>query len=297
LLENKVLCEAVDDDTASLPKFEFEVGEFMRRLEAYLGLKGISVYLGGCRIVGSAAQNVLLGEESVFKNMNDLDITFYIAGDPAQKFPELCRSMQELVAGFIAENRACVSYEDVSKYYLREFSWIENEYDAWCLCSLGSSTFSLDIKFIWSLQRKYAFSLDSFEIIVDDLLHGYQVDKIPVECTYGNFSEAMYHLREGIIFTRDPQSIFRGCLRYCLQLAKGKTVDVANRNDFNTAFSENFWSSFGWVTPQFFRKVISRFLSHHPHDKELILTQLEELVSYNDNPASSTFLLVLQQLH
>eukprot|EP01129_Flabellula_baltica_P003307 TRINITY_DN13097_c0_g1_i1.p1 TRINITY_DN13097_c0_g1~~TRINITY_DN13097_c0_g1_i1.p1 ORF type:complete len:405 (+),score=63.12 TRINITY_DN13097_c0_g1_i1:82-1215(+) len=283
--EEIVACAFEEGEEAyvkSLPDFRFRVRDLMLRIKDYLGRGGVQVYLGGSRLVGSVAQCVLKGESVTVSDLNDLDLSFYITGGDQHEIGTVISfAVQQMVSSFIADRCSYVSYEDIANYYIRDFVTIQNTNDSWSLCSLGNSDFSVDIKFIYKMNRRYSFSLNSFEIIVDDLLSNYKVSRVPVETTYGHYESALHHLNSGIIHTHNPEEIFRGCFRFALQLAKGHHIYSEEEASLYEAFNRNFQSTFGWGNVSNFRRSLLRFIDHHKKEKSNILFYLEKVISYN----------------
>ncbi|NAV92092.1 hypothetical protein FGF77_24080, partial [Salmonella sp. gx-f7] len=81
-------------------------------------------------------------------------------------------------------------------------------------------------KFVDSLRRQFEFSVDSFQITLDSLLLFDRCSETAMsetfhptvqgESMYGDFEEALEHLRTRTIATRSPEEIRGGgLLKYC----------------------------------------------------------------------------------
>jgi terminal nucleotidyltransferase 5A/B len=81
------------------------------------------------------------------------------------------------------------------------------------------------------MRRQFEFSVDSFQIVLDSLLLFYDCAELPIsenfyptvvgESVYGDFHEALYHLQNKLISTRQPEEIRGGgLLKYCNLLVR-----------------------------------------------------------------------------
>lgn len=112
----------------------------------------------------------------------------------------------------------------------------ESNADCWSLITLGipeTGSEMIELKFIDKMKRQYEFTIDSFQIVLDTMLAFYTVSKcstitpnlfptVVAESVSGSFQEAFKHLKDNIIFTRNPEEIHGGgLLKYCKLLAFG----------------------------------------------------------------------------
>lgn len=91
---------------------------------------------------------------------------------------------------------------------------------------------NIELKFVDSMKRKFEFSVDSFQIVLDSLLKFQDVTEevkmsetifpsVEAESVYGDFEEARYHLRNKLIATKSPEEIRGGgLLKYCSLLCR-----------------------------------------------------------------------------
>lgn len=109
-----------------------------------------------------------------------------------------------------------------------------NDSDRLSLISLSNNSGkNVELKFVDSLRRQFEFSVDSFQIRLDSLLLFYECSlenlmsvsfhpSILAESVYGDFSEALDHLRQRLIVTHNPEEIRGGgLLKYCHLLLRG----------------------------------------------------------------------------
>eukprot|EP01087_Luapelamoeba_hula_P008980 TRINITY_DN2287_c2_g1_i2.p1 TRINITY_DN2287_c2_g1~~TRINITY_DN2287_c2_g1_i2.p1 ORF type:complete len:888 (+),score=188.83 TRINITY_DN2287_c2_g1_i2:269-2932(+) len=153
--------------------------------------------------------------------------------------------------------------------------------EAWSLCSLaapGPSGFQIDIKVILRPpERCYAFSLDSFEVVIDPLLHSncgrgatslsclsssssssssnnlgggssprnsVSTEGPWARSTYGNYKNALAALQQRTLQTDRPGRIRQGIFRYSLELAKGNQPSAQDRTKFDKKFTRAFVREF-----------------------------------------------------
>ncbi|KAL7668759.1 hypothetical protein ACOME3_009450 [Neoechinorhynchus agilis] len=107
--------------------------------------------------------------------------------------------------------------------------WTQN--DHWALiCFSNKRGQNLEVKYTQRMKRQYQFSVDSFHINLDDHTlssesnSGERSYPVVVESVYGNYEEALLHLRNKLIVTKRPEEIRGGgLLRYCQLLVNGYT--------------------------------------------------------------------------
>jgi hypothetical protein len=116
--------------------------------------------------------------------------------------------------------------------------------DSWALVTLRGSPNSppLDLKFVQRIHRPYQFSIDSFQIFLDEddlapLLSSFNPSLkeieahtlVIVQSSYGNISAAIKHLQENQISVQHPGDMAKihggGLLKYCSLLARDFTCD------------------------------------------------------------------------
>lgn len=197
---------------------------------------GISVK--DIRINGSAASCVVAGDKR--RSYNDLDVLFNLSGgtgskadDPARHDRIRSAALSALVDFFPDDRtpRQAPSTEELSEMYVHKMVKIENSFDRWSLISLQNhSGCNMELKFVDSMRRKYQFSIDSFQVIIDSYLLYLESSPIPMnerffptviaQTFYGNFDDALKHLRHKLIATHNPEEIRGGgLLKYCGLLA------------------------------------------------------------------------------
>jgi len=146
----------------------------------------------------------------------------------------------------------------------------------------------VDIKVIFKSSRCYAFSVDSFEIILDHVLSGNGDNNFAeVRSCYGDYVEAMMHLMSQKIVTRNPGEIRHGLFRYCLEIARGNHSDNML---YELIFTSQFYEEFGRMDITYFSAILSKFLLKHKKHWFCILTTMHFLLSVYSNQRSAEFL-------
>jgi hypothetical protein len=246
--------------------------ELLSAFKNAFDLSGITLQMGGIRLIGSTAAALILEQESnqtTSCDLNDLDIVFRL--QCYDNFTEILQTQEEALCALIREklNIFITPYECYSMFFNASFC-IDNDSDQWSLICLGSSALTVDIKTVHQCSRPYAFSIDSFEIELDDLLATptpSTMVKAKVHSNYPNFSEALHHLKNRIIQSYDIGSIHHGLFRYCLELARGNHCDNLL---YEVVLITRFWEEFGNMDMARIVSILSNFF---------VQTQ-EELVLY-----------------
>jgi len=173
---------------------------------------------------------------------------------------------------------------------------MDNISDKWSLISLGSLETVVDIKVLYTCSRKYAFSIDSFEIELDPLLigncskknHKFRTPRntvIPVYSNYPNMEDALSHLRHRIIRTDDLGKIHHGLYRYCLELARGYKMDNLVSE---LILIQKFWEEFEEIGLSGLKMTLSKFVAKHRKHWFDILSNLYDVISRYSNIHTSS---------
>ncbi|XP_029475754.1 terminal nucleotidyltransferase 5B isoform X1 [Rhinatrema bivittatum] len=197
------------------------------RLEA----KGIIVH--NVRLNGSAASHVLHHNSGL--GYKDLDLIFAVDLKSEDAFQMVKDVVLDCLLDFLPEgvNKDKITPMTLKEAYVQKLVKVCTETDRWSLISLSNNSGkNVELKFVDSLRRQFEFSVDSFQIILDSLLLFSECSENPMsqnfhptvtgESVYGDFEEAMDHLKNGIIATRNPEEIRGGgLLKYCNLLVRG----------------------------------------------------------------------------
>jgi hypothetical protein len=250
---------------------------------------GIALAAGGIKLIGSTASAIVLdqvngavgGSRLSVQDGNDLDIVFNLQ-NPVN-FADILRTQEYAVCALLREKKNVFlsAYESYSMFFNAAFC-IDNDMDKWSLISLGSEETTVDIKTVYTLSRGYAFTLDSFEIELDGILmednqnyHSW-VD-VKVHSNYHNFTEALYHLHNRILYTENIGNMHHGLFRYCLEIARGNRCD--NNLLYEVVLIARFWEEFGNIDIKRFITILSNFVSKHKKNWFCILTQMHYIIS------------------
>ncbi|XP_061103997.1 terminal nucleotidyltransferase 5C-like [Conger conger] len=176
------------------------------------------------RLNGSTASHVLVQENGT--GYKDLDIIFGVEIPRQEDF----QVIKEVVLGCLLDflprgvNKDKITALTMKEAYVQKMVKVFNEHDRWSLISLSNNRGkNVELKFVNSLRRQFEFSVDSFQIILDRMLESYleaerqAIQELPsitvvAESMYGDFQQAMDHLRYRLIATRNPEEIRGGGL-------------------------------------------------------------------------------------
>lgn len=219
----------------NFPTLEVQPKEFIKRLTAKFSEQDFLV--NDCRLNGSTASYVLndQNEDEDDYAYNDLDLIFNVNLSSTSDFMTVKNSVLETLMDFLP---AEVSKERISncimkEAYVKKMVKVTNKQDTWSLISLTNEQgHNIELKFVDSMKRKFEFSVDSFQIVLDSLFEFQNISpemkmsetmfpSIAAESVYGDFEEARYHLRNKLIATKNPEEIRGGgLLKYCNLLCR-----------------------------------------------------------------------------
>ncbi|XP_043847049.1 terminal nucleotidyltransferase 5B [Dromiciops gliroides] len=196
-------------------------------------LEQLRVPIHSIRLNGSAASHVLHQDNGL--GYKDVDLIFRVDLQDEAAF-QLVRDtvlaclLDLLPAGV---NRAKITPQTLTEAYVQKLVKVCTDVDRWSLISLSNNSGkNVELKFVDRLRRQFEFSVDSFQIILDSMLLYSQCSSTPMsqafhptvmgESLYGDFDEALEHLRHRLIATRNPEEIRGGgLLKYCHLLVRG----------------------------------------------------------------------------
>uniref|UniRef100_A0A671KZ83 polynucleotide adenylyltransferase n=1 Tax=Sinocyclocheilus anshuiensis TaxID=1608454 RepID=A0A671KZ83_9TELE len=219
---DQVLTEVIPiHGRGNFPTLEIKPKDIIHVVRDRLILKKIKVR--DVRLNGSTASHVLVKENGT--SYKDLDIIF---GVELPK-PEDFQIIKEVVLGCLLDflpkgvNKDKITALTMKEAYVQKMVKVFTEHDRWSLISLSNNSGkNVELKFVNSLRRQFEFSVDSFQIILDSMLQSYldpirpskELPCITVlaESMYGDFEQAMDHLRYRLIATRNPEEIRGGGL-------------------------------------------------------------------------------------
>ncbi|XP_072277435.1 terminal nucleotidyltransferase 5B isoform X1 [Pyxicephalus adspersus] len=193
--------------------------------------KGIVVY--NVRLNGSAASHVLHEDSGL--GYKDLDLIFMVDLKGPDAFQVVKHAVLDCLLDFLPPgvNKEKITPMTLKEAYVQKLVKVCTESDRWSLISLSNNHGkNMELKFVDTLRRQFEFSVDSFQIMLDSMLLFNQCSETLMsqsfhpsvigESMYGDFEEAMDHLRNKIIATRNPEEIRGGgLLKYCNLLVRG----------------------------------------------------------------------------
>ncbi|KAH7728579.1 prion-like protein [Aphelenchoides avenae] len=186
-------------------------------LEAGLDLKAV-------KMNGGAASYVMASDDFAF---SDLDLIFPISLETEENFDKVRRAVFDALLEMMPENtnKKMISADTLKDIYIRKMVKVSDG-DRWSLFSLHNDYGRcIELKFVDKMRRQFEFSVDSFQIQLDNLLNKPKNGKqltVTVESMFGDINQAIRHLNKRLIDTRNPEEIRGGgLLKYCHLLTRG----------------------------------------------------------------------------
>ncbi|XP_066531006.1 terminal nucleotidyltransferase 5Bb [Hoplias malabaricus] len=215
----------------NFPTLHIQPRHIVQVVRAKLEERGVPVR--DVKLNGSAASHVLHQETGL--GYKDLDLIFGLSLSEERIFgvvrDVVLDSLLEFLPGGVSRER--LGGVALREAYVQKLVKVCNETDRWSLISLcNNAGKNMELKFVDSLRRQFQFSVDSFQIGLDSLLLFDRCSQASIsehfrptvlgESVYGDFQEALGHLRSRTIATRKPEEIRGGgLLKYCHLLAMG----------------------------------------------------------------------------
>ncbi|XP_028819731.1 terminal nucleotidyltransferase 5Bb [Denticeps clupeoides] len=215
----------------NFPTLSVQPRQIVQVVRARLEERGVVVR--DVKLNGSAASHVLHQDTGL--GYKDLDLIFGLSLTDDRAF----RLVKDVVLDSLLEflppgvSRERITALTLKEAYVQKLVKVCNDTDRWSLISLSNNTGkNVELKFVDSLRRQFEFSVDSFQIGLDSLLLFDRCSETAMsesfhptvlgESMYGDFAEALGHLRGRTIATRSPEEIRGGgLLKYCHLLVRG----------------------------------------------------------------------------
>ncbi|XP_046407171.1 terminal nucleotidyltransferase 5C [Ischnura elegans] len=243
---------------------------------------GGSVRVRDIRLNGGAASHVLAtGQPQPY---NDLDLIFAVELGSTKQFERVkaavLASLLDLLPAGVSRRR--ISHACLREAYVSKMVKVSDG-DRWSLISLGSSARgrNVELKFVDTMRRQFEFSVDSFQILLEPLLLFYECSgelsigenfypTVVGESVYGDFGEALTHLRRRLIATRHPEEIRGGgLLKYCHLLARRyKPADPLHIKTMERYMCSRFFIDFPDIGQQ--RAKLENYLWNHFAEEETL---------------------------
>ncbi|CAN0227147.1 unnamed protein product [Lampetra planeri] len=214
----------------NFPTLEVRPRDIVRIVRGRLEERGIAVR--DVRLNGSAASHVLHHDSGL--SYKDLDLIFGVSLTGEAEFQLVKEVVLDCLLDFLPEgvSKEKIGPQTLKEAYVQKMVKVCNDTDRWSLISLSNNSGkNVELKFVDSLRRQFEFSVDSFQIVLDSLLLFYECSEHAMserfhpsvlgESMYGDFGEALEHLRGRLIATRNPEEIRGGgLLKYCNLLVR-----------------------------------------------------------------------------
>ncbi|KAG5271467.1 hypothetical protein AALO_G00180150 [Alosa alosa] len=215
----------------NFPTLSVQPRQIVQVVRARLEERGVAVR--DVRLNGSAASHTLHQDTGL--GYKDLDLIFGVSLPDDQAFRLVKDVVLDCLLDFLPEgvSKERISALTLKEAYVQKLVKVCNDTDRWSLISLSNNTGkNVELKFVDSLRRQFEFSVDSFQISLDSLLLFDRCSETPMsesfhptvlgESVYGDFEEALGHLSQKVIATRNPEEIRGGgLLKYCHLLVRG----------------------------------------------------------------------------
>lgn len=270
---NEVLTEVVPvHGRGNFPTLEVRLKDIVARVRSRLELSGIRVK--DVRLNGSTASHVLV--QDIGWSYKDLDVIFRVDLPHEADF----RLSKDVVLGtlldFLPEgvNKEKITPMTLKEAYVQKLVKVNTEQDRWSLISLSNNNGrNVELKFVDSIRRQFEFSVDSFQIKLDSLLLFYECSENPMaetfhptimgESVYGDFCEALDHLRNKVICTRNPEEIRGGgLLKYCHLLVRGfRAASESEMKSLQRYMCSRFFIDFPDIGEQ--QRKLESYLQNH----------------------------------
>ncbi|KAM6969876.1 terminal nucleotidyltransferase 5C isoform 1-T2 [Aplochiton taeniatus] len=250
---NEVLTEVVPvHGRGNFPTLEVRLKDIVQRVRTHLERRGVQVK--DVRLNGSTASHVLV--QDIGWSYKDLDVIFRVDLPREAEFQLIKDVVLGTLLDFLPEgvNKDKITPMTLKEAYVQKLVKVYTEQDRWSLISLSNNNGrNVELKFVDAIRRQFEFSVDSFQIMLDPMLSFYDFPQAPMssvvhptvvgESMYGDFNEALDHLRNKTIATKRPEEIRGGgLLKYCNLLVR----------DFRPTSEEEFKGLERYMCSRFF---------------------------------------------
>ncbi|XP_028674255.1 terminal nucleotidyltransferase 5A-like [Erpetoichthys calabaricus] len=256
----------------NFPTLSVQPRQIVQVVRNRLEQKGIHVR--DVKLNGSAASHVLHHDSGL--GYKDLDLIFGLELQTDKVFRLVKDVVLDCLLDFLPPgvNKDRITPLTLKEAYVQKLVKVCNETDRWSLISLSNNTGkNVELKFVDSLRRQFEFSVDSFQITLDSLLLFDKCSETPMsenfhptvlgESMYGDFEEAVDHLRKRIIATRSPEEIRGGgLLKYCNLLVRGfRPCSEAEMKSLQRYMCSRFFIDFSDIAEQ--QRKLEAYLQNH----------------------------------
>uniref|UniRef100_A0A8D0BVG8 polynucleotide adenylyltransferase n=1 Tax=Salvator merianae TaxID=96440 RepID=A0A8D0BVG8_SALMN len=270
---DQVLTEVIPiHGRGNFPTLEVKPKDIIQVVKEQLVKKRILVR--DIRLNGSTASHILVKQNGT--SYKDLDIIFGVELPSEKEFQIVKESVLNCLLDFLPKcvNKEKITAQTMKDAYVQKMVKVSTDHDRWSLISLSNNSGkNVELKFVTSLRRQFEFSVDSFQIILDSVLEVYSDSdrklsenadlSVIAESMYGDFDEAMDHLKYKLIATRNPEEIRGGgLLKYCNLLVRDfKPADKAEIKSLERYMCSRFFIDFPDVAEQ--QRKVESYLRNH----------------------------------
>ncbi|XP_062866635.1 terminal nucleotidyltransferase 5Bb [Trichomycterus rosablanca] len=256
----------------NFPTLSISLRQIVQVVRARLEERGVAVR--DVKLNGSAASHVLHQDTGL--GYKDLDLIFGLSLSDDRIFGVVKDVVLASLLDFLPSgvNLERLSPLALKEAYVQKLVKVRTETDCWSLISLSNNTGkNVELKFVDTLRRQFEFSVDSFQICLDSLLLFDRCSQTPMsqsfhptvlgESMYGDFEEALEHLRSKTIATRSPEEIRGGgLLKYChLLVRRFRPVSKNHMKTLQRYMCSRFFIDFPIVSEQ--RRKLEAYLQNH----------------------------------
>ena len=256
------------------------------------------VHIKDVRMNGSAAAYVVCDDpdapSSPAVQYRDLDLIFSVQIEGEDTLHSIKEAVLTAIKDFlpptINKDRVATSHLEVA-YVKKMFKTFTADADRWSLLSLHNTAGrNIDLKFVHCMRREYEFTVDSFQIVLDNLVCFLTSDNGPeavpsffpmaqVFSAYGNVEAAAYHLNNRQICTTNPEEIRGGgLLKYCyLQACGYQLAEPENEDRLQQLMCVRFFIDFPSSEAQHYKYI--KYLSTHCSTAEQYINFLNILLN------------------
>ncbi|KAJ8290175.1 hypothetical protein GJAV_G00009600 [Gymnothorax javanicus] len=256
----------------NFPTLSVQPRQIVQMVRARLEERGVSVR--DVKLNGSAASHVLHQDTGL--GYKDLDLIFGVSLTDDHAFRLVKDVVLDCLLEFLpaAVNRERITALTLKEAYVQKLVKVCTETDRWSLISLSNNSGkNVELKFVDSLRRQFEFSVDSFQITLDSLLLFDRCSETAMsesfhptvlgESMYGDFHEALDHLRHRTIATHSPEEIRGGgLLKYCHLLVRGfRAASASEMKQLQRYMCSRFFIDFPDIGEQ--RRKLEAYLQNH----------------------------------
>jgi hypothetical protein len=236
----------------------------VRAVKANLIKQGVGVE--DIRMNGSAASYCICEESDDHPQIhyNDVDLIFGVSITKDSDFHVIKNAVMTSLMDFLPEvvSKSNITCQLMEETYVRKMVRISDPNACWSLVSLGDSSSgftTIELKFVDKIRRKYEFTVDSFQILIDSYFaYNKCTEESPVSMSqrffpsvhaisvYHDYEAALDHLNNRLIHTEAPEQIRGGgLLKYCSLLVHGfKPADADTMSHLEPYMCSRFFIDF-----------------------------------------------------